>query len=353
MNQLDAVNILSDKNGIHRIGILRALYLGDMLCIIPTVRAVRAAFPQATIVLIGLAWEKYFVERFKEYFDDFIEFPGWPGLPEQEIIPDKIVKFLIAMQQQPFDLLLQMQGNGIVTNTMCMLFNARYIAGLRVPREYAPNEKYFPESDDHEHEILRFLKLVDALGIPRKGTALEFPILKSELQNFEAIHQQLDLLSSKYICIHPGARNPLRRWPAANFAAVANHFAEKGYRIILTGSMEEKSILQDVSDNISHPVINIVDKLGHVGIGELALIMQHSALLISNDTGVSHVAAALEIPSIIIFSSHSAIERWAPLNTSLHRVIEAERASDVNYIIGNVTELLEGNPATSPQYIPS
>lgn len=346
--QNESVNFF-DRSTIHSIAIVRALYLGDMLCIIPAVRALRCAFPNAIITLVGLPWEKYFAERFQHYFDAFIEFPGWPGLPEQEIVPERIVTFLKEMQQQHFDLVLQMQGNGSLTNSMCMLFNARYTAGLRLAGDYTPHETLFPTSDDTEHEILRFLKITDALGIPRQGTALEFPILSKEYTNFAAISEQLHLQPGKYICMHPGARNPLRRWSPENFAAIANSIGEQGYEIVLTGSRDEAAILDDVASRIIYPVVNIVDKIGHVDIGELALIMKNSALLISNDTGVSHVAAALQIPSIIIFSVYSKVERWAPLDTSRHRIIPADQAQDVSHVIRNVTELLSRSAATSPE----
>src|SRR5688500_9888463 len=121
-----------------RIAVFRALYLGDMLCIIPTVRAIRNACPAASISLIGLPWQQDFVNRFPRYFDAFIEFPGWPGLPER--IPDtcRIPDFLREIQRREFDLILQMQGNGILTNSLSMLWNGRLVAGLRKSNEWAP-----------------------------------------------------------------------------------------------------------------------------------------------------------------------------------------------------------------------
>ena len=81
------------KNEIKKIAVFRALQLGDLLCAIPAVRALRAAFPNAEITLIGLPWAKDLVARFNQYFDKFISFPGYPGLPEQPFDASKFEEF--------------------------------------------------------------------------------------------------------------------------------------------------------------------------------------------------------------------------------------------------------------------
>lgn len=313
--------------GINKIAIFRALQLGDTLCAIPAVRAIRHAFPEASITLIGLPWQRKIVERFDHYFNDFIEFPGWPGLPEQPFVPSRIPVFLQEVQQREFDLVVQMQGDGVLTNPMCLLFGARYTAGLRLEGQFCPHDELFPVFTEKDHEVLRFLKIVEALEIPAKGIELECPVTSGEIDNFNRICNELKLESKRYVCVHPGSRNPDRRWAPSNFAKVADAVAEEGYTVVITGSEYEKEVMTSVQNGMKHNALNIVERLGAVGLGELALLIKNAAALVSNDTGVSHLAAAMKTPSVVIYSPFSDPRRWAPLNRDLHAVISFQEAN--------------------------
>ena len=114
--------------------------------------------------------------RFQKYFDHFLEFPGWPGLPEQQPDAEEVLQFVGNIRALSFDIIFQMQGNGEITNSMCMLWGGKRVCGLRKSGEYAPDEHLFPVSEDGEHEVLRFFKLLVALDIESQGSHLEFPI---------------------------------------------------------------------------------------------------------------------------------------------------------------------------------
>ena len=92
-----------DEKDIKKIAVFRALQLGDMLCAIPAIRALRNAYPNAEITLLGLLWAKNFIERFNNYFNRFIHFPGYPGLPEQPYDESEFTAFSRQVKNENFD----------------------------------------------------------------------------------------------------------------------------------------------------------------------------------------------------------------------------------------------------------
>src|SRR4051812_14448337 len=101
-----------------------------MLCAVPALRALRHGLPEARITLVGLPWAAEFQRRFARYFDGFVAFPGYPGLPEQQPQIDRIPAFLREVQEQSFDLALQMHGSGTISNQVVQLLGAKTLAGF-------------------------------------------------------------------------------------------------------------------------------------------------------------------------------------------------------------------------------
>jgi ADP-heptose:LPS heptosyltransferase len=332
-----------------RIALFRALPgLGDILCTVSAFRAVRAAFPQTEIVLVGLTSVKPLVTRFHQYIDRLLEFPGYPGLPEQPIQPQKIAAFFQLAQNEQFDLAIQMHGNGIITNPITMLLGARCNAGFFLPDQYCPDENCFLPYLAEESEVQRYLQLLEFLGIPLQGTQLEFPIREEDRQALREIDAVKELAKGEYICIHPGASTPDRRWQPEEFAAVADAItslsfanAAKGLRIVLTGSASEVKLTQKVASLMKSPSLNLA---GKTNLGALAVLLQDSGLLICNDTGVSHLAAALQVKSVVIFTKSDPL-RWAPLDRDRHRVVCAVKDASVETVISQAQELLQKESA--------
>jgi ADP-heptose:LPS heptosyltransferase len=323
-----------NKQEIKKIGVFRALQLGDMLCVIPAMRALRSAYPDAEIILLGLPWAKSFAERFSKYFDGFIHFPGYPELPEQPSYEEVYQQFLIDINQEKFDLILQMQGNGTIVNAMIAQYGAKYTAGYKLEGHYAPENDLYMEYPNYGPEIDRHLLLMEFLGIPSKGNQLEFPLMEADIKALNQL--QLGIEPGRYICVHPGSRGAWRQWPVEHFAALADFCSEQGYQVVITGTKEEAGIVQGVIDNMKHSAINTA---GKTSIGAVAALIKNAAILISNCTGVSHIAAAFGTPSIVI-SMDGEPERWGPVNKELHHTINWLTSPDFHLVFRETVAMI-------------
>lgn len=323
--------MLTELN-INTIVIFRALQLGDLLCSIPAFRSLRKNFPNAHIAIAGLPWQKMLVERFPKYFDEFIHFPGYPGLPEQTVKPEVTARFLLQMNKRKFDLAIQMQGNGSVINPMIELFGTHYTAGYCIDGHYKPNSPYFMPYPQGISEIHRHLELMKFLGLTIDGDHLEFPITEKDNNAFAL--SSLGLTQNQYICVHAGSRGSYRQWPPEYFAEAAERCTDKGYKVVLTGTADEMDVVSQVASHMKKkPVI----AAGKTDLGAMAVLLKSSCGLISNCTGVSHVASALKVKSVVI-SMDGEPERWAPLNHELHHMIDWTKKQDKEAVMRIVDE---------------
>jgi ADP-heptose:LPS heptosyltransferase len=306
---------------IQKIAVFRALQLGDMLCAMPAIRALRSSYPDAEITLIGLPWAKSFVERFSDYIDRLISFPGYPGLPEQPFDEEKFEFFLKKTRKEKFDLLLQMQGNGTIVNELLSQFGAANLAGFYNDESYM-DSPLFMRYPDHGAEKYRHLSLMKHLGIQPKGSHLDFPLTQKDQRDYDAL--LLPVQTKSFIIIHPGSRGAWRQWPPKYFAAIGDYYIEEGFTVIITGTANESDITSEVIKSMHHLPIDLT---GKTSLGALALLVKNAFMLIANCTGISHIADALDTRSVII-SMDGEPERWSPENRHLHKVIDWTKESD-------------------------
>jgi ADP-heptose:LPS heptosyltransferase len=306
-----------------------------MLCAVPALRALRAGFPDARIVLVGLPWAKEFVSRYRAYLDDFREFPGYPGLPEQEPRIERVPAFLAAMQAEAFDLAIQMHGSGVITNPLTQLFGAARSAGFYQPGSDVPSPWFLPYPA-RGLEVRRLLLLLEHLGIPPQGEALEFPINQDDHEAASRLAATHGIERGRYVVIHPGASVSERCWSPDRFARAAEAMASQGFAIVVTGTSGEAELTATVAGLLRGTAIDLA---GRTGLGALAALLAGARLLICNDTGVSHVADALGVPSVVI-STGTNPERWAPADRRLHRVLCDDRGVRVEQVIDQAVELL-------------
>lgn len=329
----------------RRIAVFRALKLGEMLCSVPALRALRAGFPGARIELIGLPWARTFAKRFRHLLDDFVEFPGDAGLPDRVVEASRIPSFLGDLQSRSYDLVVQMHGNGRVTNGVVTQFGARELAGFHPANQPEPAGGTFVPWPEGGSEIERLLRLTDRLDCRRRGTHLELPLRDSDRQRYRTIPGVDRLAPGNYVCLHPGSGACAHRWPEERFSVVARELVLAGLPVVLTGTEPEAGLTRSIA-RAAGP--GCIDLAGRTGLGTLGVLLNHAALLVCNDTGVSHIAAALRTPSVVL-APEANVERWAPLDRDHHHVLcleddiePADVLDQAEEILGQATAVYQG-----------
>ncbi len=310
--------------------------MGDLICLVPALRALRRHYRRAEICLISLPWAAPFADRFGKYLDRFIEFPGYPGLPEQPYDSARTESFMERMRRERFDIVWQMHGSGEITNRVAADFQAKEVVGYGLTLPW----------QEEEHEVVKYLMLVKARGIPLQGNHLEFPVSGEEKEEYLMIRERAGLTGRPYTVLHPGAKDPRKRHDPALFARLGDTLEAAGFATALTGIRKEIDLLEQVEHFMAHHPANLG---GQTGLGCLAELLRNAELVIANDTGVSHLAQAVGTKSIILFTAHSSVERWGPLDRKKHVALTGGEAATYTDIIGHVWRLLgekHGNLAT-------
>ncbi|CAH2798958.1 MAG: ADP-heptose--lipooligosaccharide heptosyltransferase II [uncultured Paraburkholderia sp.] len=300
----------------RRIAIFRALQLGDMLCAVPALQALRRAAPHAHIALIGLPWAQAFVERYPHLVDELIVFPGAVGFPEQRESDDGLPDFFERMRARHFDLAIQLHGSGGVANDLLLQLGAHANAGFVQPGEQV-RDGGFIDWPDTLPEPERYLALIGALGVSTNECDLSFPLSAQDGDDYAALVAAHDIEAQHLVIIHPGAQLPSRRWPATRFADVADQLAADGWQIAITGTAAEAPITGTVFGDMTAPALHLA---GSTSLGCLAALVAHARLVVCNDTGISHIAAAVGTASVVV-ACGSDTRRWVPLDHARHQVI--------------------------------
>ena len=311
----DTDDRMADLDRIEHIAVLRALPgVGDMVCAVPALRALRLRFPHARVALIGLWSSRWMLDAYPGYVDELLPVDGLPMLCPPPADIEGAMAALAAARQQRFDLAVQLHGDGSLSNLVTTLLGARRNLVHHLPGAPPPEGALAVPYANRGHEVVRLLDLVEHLGVVGDA-ALEPPALESQAAGRDLV-ATLPLAGGGFAVLHPGASTPARRWPPAGFAAVARWLLERDVAVVATGTDAERPVVEELCRR--EP--GVIDLCGRTGVCDLAGVLSAARLVVSNDTGVAHLAAAVRAPSVVTFLGDDP-GRWAPIDSVRHRVV--------------------------------
>jgi lipopolysaccharide heptosyltransferase II len=168
---------------------------------------------------------------------------------------------------------------------------------------------------DSAHQVERSLHLLRECGIPAEDDRLEIRIPPCEQERADQILAKAGIGPAEpFLAIAPGASAQTRRYPEPRFVEAARYLLDKtGLPLVVIGSPREVGKYPQLEE-LTSSNCKARSLVGQTSLGEMSGILQRCALLIANNSGTMHIAAALQRPMVILFSGSELIEQWAPRN---------------------------------------
>ncbi len=192
-----------------------------------------------------------------------------------------------------------------------------YLAGIPLRLAYCRENPYqllshwvrdLETPDTTVHEVVRQLELVRSIGAIAAQDQLRIHVRPKTLDAMcgrlrshglgAKDHQARGFGDRKWCVVHPGATAASRRYPAESYAEVAIHLEKLGFRILLTGKEAESQLLRSIAARCD----GATEWAGEMKVEELAALIQLAPLLLTNNTGPAHLAAAVGTPVVDLYA---------------------------------------------------
>lgn len=305
---------------VRRLAVLRGGGLGDLLVAEPAISALRAAYPEAEVVLLGAAHHRALVEARPGPVDRLEPVPlvhagrvgddphGDPGLEE----------WCAARRGEGFDLAVQVHGGGRHSNPLVARLGAATTVGPATPDAVRP-DRWLPYTA-YQPDVLRWLEVAAAAGAP--SLRLE-PRLAVTDADVAASRERLPDADRPLVAVHPGATDPRRRWLPQRLGRVAARLGERGARVVVLGAPDEAALAAEVAAAAGPGALDLAGRLTLPGVIGL---LSRSALFLGNDSGPRHIAAAVGTPTVGVFTNANLAD-VAPLARTWHRLAVSWRSA--------------------------
>jgi heptosyltransferase-2 len=281
---------------VSRILIVAPSWVGDAVLAHPLLVRLKERAPQARIDVLGPAWAVPVFRRMPEVTDTIVLPFGHGDLKLGE--RRRFAKALPAYDQ------------AIVLPNSFKSALIPWHAGIPVRAGYHGEMRLGLLNDRRsldEATVPLMVERFAALAQP-KGEALRRPLpeprLAVDAKSRDATLAKFGLdLAHPVVAFAPGAEfGPAKRWPAAHFATLARELGTRGFQVWLFGSAKDQEITAEVTRDCG---VTCVDLAGRTSLDEAIDLLSCAAHVVSNDSGLMHIAAALDRPMVALFGSSS------------------------------------------------
>ena len=299
---------------LQRVLLVRLDNLGDVLLTTPAFRAVRQALPEAHLALLaGPAGCE--VGQLDPDLDETILYNAlnedvYFQLPQD---PEREMAAVETLRERDFDaaiIFTSYKQSALPAAYLC------YLAGIPVraagsfegPGSLLTHRHRYEETVPPKHETLRGLELTEFLGFPPAEPEMVLVPRTEDEEGAVGLLERHGL--ERFVLVHPGASASSRAYPPERYVEVVESLAEQsGLPVLVTGGPDEDDLTRRVAGSTGIPVG------GETHFGSFAALVGRAAVVVTNNTGTTHVASALKRPVVTVFAGTNPAEQWGPWRT--------------------------------------
>ena len=291
---------------VHRVLLINLAHMGDVLMTTPAIAALARRFPDAEISMLVGPWGRETIANHPKIHEVIEHRAAWfdraRGSPY--LAPAEFAALVRRLRRGKFDAAVNFKSffqenlaaalAGIPWRVGYGLYGGGFLHTACIP---------FPWG---AHTVEQHLALVQALGCDPGDPRLEvFPDVEDRRQAAALLDG-----AATWVAMHLGAGIPARRWPIERFARLADELVKRlGTRVVIVGGADDLPLVERFRTLTSTPPVVAAGKFGVMG---TAALLARCAGFVGNDSGPAHLAAAVGVPAVVLFSGTNDVAVWKP-----------------------------------------
>lgn len=276
--------------------------LGDIVLALPALTALRESFPDAKISWLVRPEFAPLLEN-HPHLDEIIPFDR-KSLGRAWCNPkafSALISLILQLRRSRFDVVFDFQGL-FRTAILAWLSGCKKRFGKANSRELA--HLFYTDQIEQDAESIHlvdfYLKMVKAAGADNLSVRFELPSNPADVDSVNKLLKSCSIDSGEYVVFVPGSAHKDKCWPSERFAALADKITSQfNLPVIAVGAASDKNLIEKIDNLAKSPVINFA---GRTSLKELVELLRAARLVVSNDTGPGHIAAALGTPLVMMYS---------------------------------------------------
>jgi ADP-heptose:LPS heptosyltransferase len=331
---------------VRRVLVVRLRSIGDTVLATPSLLALRRFLPEAQIDILLEDWVAPLLGGF-DAIDNIISVPtkNLPSVNKDKHSSKDLLHYRLivagSLRKTKYDVAFNLHG-GTTATFFVRASGARHRVGYKnYQYNFLYNHLLSSASNfwrqKHTHSAEQQLALLGFVGVP----VADKP--KSRLAAVEAAQNSIEdkLTKSEIALLHPAAAFESKQWATENFARIAEFLYEKGLQTVAVSSPKESVVLENLKQNSGAPVLTFDD----LTLPEITALASRAKIFVGNDSGIAHIAAAVETPTVVIFGS-SNVNHWRPWtnapNEIVYENVECIGKITVEKVISSIEKVLPG-----------